>query len=44
MKKNIFIISNLILLTLLFSCNNKKLTEVVEVPLPTARKNNYWYS
>ena len=38
MKKNIFLISNLLLVTILFSCNNKKLTEVVEVPLPTAQE------
>ena len=38
MKKNIFLISNLIFISLLISCNNKKLTEVVEVPLPTAEE------
>lgn len=38
MKKSIFIISNIILLAVLYSCNNKKLTEVVEVPLPTAQE------
>ena len=38
MKKNIFLISNLLLVIVLFSCNNKKLTEVVEVPLPTAQE------
>ena len=38
MKKISFLISNLLLLTLLLSCNNKKLTEVVEVPLPTAEE------
>ncbi|MBG6111076.1 Fe-Mn family superoxide dismutase [Flavobacterium sp. CG_23.5] len=38
MKQNIFLISNLLLVTILFSCNNKKLTEVVEVPLPTAQE------
>jgi Fe-Mn family superoxide dismutase len=38
MKKNIFLISNLLLVSLLLSCNNKKLTEVVDVPLPTAQE------
>ena len=38
MKKFLFLISSSLLLTLLFSCNNKKLTEVVEVPLPTAQE------
>ncbi|MFE3847585.1 superoxide dismutase [Flavobacterium sp. LB3P45] len=37
MKKNIFFISNLLLL-LLLSCNNKKLVEVVDVPLPTVQE------
>jgi Fe-Mn family superoxide dismutase len=35
MSKKILLLSNLVLLTLLFSCNKKKLTEVVEVPLPS---------
>ena len=34
MKKINFILANLFLLTLFISCNNKKYTEVVEVPLP----------
>ncbi len=38
MKKINFLISNFLLVTLLISCNNKKYTEVVEVPLPTARE------
>lgn len=38
MKKNSLLLLNLFLLTLLLSCNNKKLTEVVEVPLPTAQE------
>ena len=38
MKKNIFLISNLLFVSLLLSCNNKKLTEVVDVPLPTAQE------
>ena len=38
MKKNIFLICNLLLVSLLLSCNNKKLTEVVDVPLPTAQE------
>jgi Fe-Mn family superoxide dismutase len=38
MKKNIFLISNLLLVSLVLSCNNKKLTEVVDVPLPTAQE------
>jgi Fe-Mn family superoxide dismutase len=38
MKKMHFLISGLLLATILFSCNNKKLTEVVEVPLPTAEE------
>jgi Fe-Mn family superoxide dismutase len=38
MKTNIFLISNLLLVSLLLSCNNKKLTEVVDVPLPTAQE------
>lgn len=38
MKKYFFILSNLLLLSFLTSCNNKKLTEVVEVPLPAAEE------
>lgn len=38
MKKSSFLISSLFLLTTLLSCNKKKLTEVVEVPLPTAEE------
>lgn len=37
MKKNIFLIANLFAALLFLSCNNKKYTEVVEVPLPTAQ-------
>lgn len=35
MKKSFFLVSITMLIFLLLSCNNKKLTEVVEVPLPT---------
>jgi Fe-Mn family superoxide dismutase len=38
MQKIKFIVTNLFLLILLISCNNKKYTEVVEVPLPTAEE------
>ena len=38
MKKMRFLISSLLLTSILLSCNNKKLTEVVEVPLPTAEE------
>ena len=38
MKKMHFLITSLLLVTILLSCNNKKLTEVVEVPLPTAEE------
>ncbi|MFV5688134.1 superoxide dismutase [Flavobacterium sp. ZT3R25] len=38
MKKFNFYIPCLVLATLLLSCNNKKLTEVVEVPLPTVQE------
>ena len=38
MKKFNFLISALFLLITLISCNKKKLTEVVEVPLPTAEE------
>ena len=36
MKKIQFLVLNLFLIGFLLSCNNKKLTEVVEVPLPSA--------
>lgn len=38
MKNIRFLLLNLILITLLFSCKKKELTEVVEVPLPTAQE------
>jgi Fe-Mn family superoxide dismutase len=38
MKKKFFILPNIVLLISLLSCNNKKLTEVVEVPLPSAQE------
>ena len=38
MRKFFFIIINLLFISFLVSCNNKKLTEVVEVPLPTAQE------
>ena len=38
MKNIKFIVTNLLLLILFLSCNNKKYTEVVEVPLPTAEE------
>ncbi|MBX9807152.1 MAG: superoxide dismutase [Flavobacteriaceae bacterium] len=38
MKKLCLQLSNLLLLALLVSCNNKKYTEVVEVPLPAAEE------
>lgn len=38
MKKILFLISSPLFFTLLLSCNNKKLTEVVEVPLPTVQE------
>lgn len=38
MKKTPFLIASLVLFTALISCNNKKLTEVVEVPLPAAQE------
>ncbi|WP_264563685.1 superoxide dismutase [Flavobacterium sp. N3904] len=38
MKKNTLLFSNLLFILLLISCNEKKLTEVVEVPLPTAQE------
>lgn len=38
MKKLFFPLTSLFFFSLLISCNNKKLTEVVEVPLPTAQE------
>lgn len=38
MKRFNLLLSSLLLITFLVSCNNKKLTEVVEVPLPTAQE------
>ncbi len=38
MKKMHFLITIILLVTILLSCNNKKLTEVVEVPLPSAEE------
>jgi Fe-Mn family superoxide dismutase len=38
MKRYFFILPNIVLFASLLSCNNKKLTEVVEVPLPTAQE------
>jgi Fe-Mn family superoxide dismutase len=38
MKKINFLLYNILLISFLASCNNKKLTEVVEVPLPTAQE------
>lgn len=38
MKNIRFLLLNLILATVLLSCNKKKFTEVVEVPLPTAQE------
>jgi Fe-Mn family superoxide dismutase len=38
MGKKIILIANILLLTILVSCNKKKLTEVVEVPLPTTQE------
>lgn len=38
MKNIRFLVLNLLLATLLLSCNKKKYTEVVEVPLPTAQE------
>jgi Fe-Mn family superoxide dismutase len=38
MKKIVFLLSNMLLVLMLLSCNNKKLTEVVDVPLPTAQE------
>jgi Fe-Mn family superoxide dismutase len=38
MRKLYFSLSYILLLSFVVSCNNKKLTEVVEVPLPTAQE------
>ncbi|EIA08308.1 superoxide dismutase [Flavobacterium frigoris] len=38
MKRLNLLLSSLLLIIILVSCNNKKLTEVVEVPLPTAQE------
>ena len=38
MKKINFLLSSILLISFLTSCNDKKLTEVVEVPLPTAQE------
>jgi Fe-Mn family superoxide dismutase len=38
MKRLNLLLSSILLITILVSCNNKKLTEVVEVPLPTAQE------
>ena len=38
MKKYYFLITSSVVIIFLFSCKNKKLTEVVEVPLPTAQE------
>jgi Fe-Mn family superoxide dismutase len=38
MKKTRFLLLNLMLAAVLLSCNKKKLTEVVEVPLPAAQE------
>lgn len=38
MKKNTFLIANLLFISVFISCNEKKLTEVVEVPLPTVQE------
>jgi Fe-Mn family superoxide dismutase len=38
MKRFNLLLSSVLLITILVSCNNKKLTEVVEVPLPTAQE------
>ncbi len=38
MRTIIFILTHLFLLTLFISCNDKKYTEVVEVPLPAAEE------
>jgi superoxide dismutase, Fe-Mn family len=38
MKKNISIVASLLFISVLISCNEKKMTEVVEVPLPTVQE------
>nr|WP_315198688.1 superoxide dismutase [uncultured Flavobacterium sp.] len=38
MKKNTFILASLLFISVLVSCNEKKMTEVVEVPLPTVQE------
>lgn len=38
MKKNTFIIALLLFISVLISCNDKKMTEVVEIPLPTVQE------
>ena len=38
MKKNTFILASLLFIAVLVSCNEKKMTEVVEVPLPTVQE------
>lgn len=38
MKKLFYIITSIIIFVFLISCNDKKLTEVVEVPLPSAQE------
>lgn len=41
MKKHFFKVIYVVFFFILFSCNKKKLTEVVEVPLPSAEEKNY---
>ena len=38
MKKNSFLIAHVLLISTLISCNEKKMTEVVEVPLPAEQE------
>jgi Fe-Mn family superoxide dismutase len=38
MKKNTFILANLLFILVLISCNEKKMIDVVEVPLPTVQE------
>ncbi len=38
MKKNTIILANLLFISVLVSCNEKKMTDVVEVPLPTEQE------
>lgn len=38
MKKNTVLIAQLLFISVLISCNEKKMTEVVEVPLPTVQE------